>query len=49
MRPEHDYVAEYEMGAYAPDGARCPYPVSQIGRRCAWLAGYWDARREVFE
>lgn len=42
------YAAEYRMGAYAADDDRCPYPIWQLGRRCAWLAGYHDARREGF-
>lgn len=46
MRPAHDYVAEYRLGVLAADGDRCPYPVTQIGRRCAWLAGYHDARSD---
>lgn len=44
MKPAHDYAAEYSLGAYAADDEPCPYPLSQIGRRCAWLAGYHDAR-----
>lgn len=46
MRPAHNYVAEYRLGTMATGNAQCPYPVSQIGRRCAWLAGYHDARSE---
>lgn len=42
------YAAEYFMGKCAEDGAPCPYPIWQLGRRCAWMAGYHDARREGF-
>lgn len=48
MKTEHDYIHEYRLGAMARDDDRCPYPISQIGRRCAWLAGYHDARMEGF-
>lgn len=42
------YLAEYHRGALAEDGAPCPYPIWQLGRRCAWFAGYHDARCEGF-
>ena len=42
------YADEYRMGAYAADGEACPFPIWQLGRRCAWFGGYNDARREGF-
>lgn len=42
------YAAEYRKGAFAADNDQCPYPIWQLGRRCAWFAGYWDARREGY-
>lgn len=42
------YAAEYKQGALAADDDPCPYPIWQLGRRCAWLGGYWDARRRGF-
>ena len=38
------YTQQYQEGKAALDDARCPYPIEQIGKRCAWLAGYHDAR-----
>lgn len=34
-----DYITQ---GAAAPPGSRCPYGISEIGLRCAWLAGHYD-------
>lgn len=42
------YYSEWLRGTLAEDGAPCPYPIWQLGRRCAWLAGYHDTRREGF-
>jgi len=42
------YAAEYKLGALAADGEPCPFPIWQLGRRCAWFAGYWDARTDGF-
>lgn len=42
------YYSEWLKGTLAADGDACPYPITQIGRRCAWLAGYHDTRREGF-
>lgn len=41
----HAYLRAQHEGAAAATGTRCPYPASDLGRRCAWLAGYWDAGR----
>lgn len=38
------YKTEYHQGLIASSEDRCPYPVSLLGRRCAWFAGYNDAR-----
>ena len=29
-------------GAIAEAGEKCPYKNSEIGKRCAWLAGHYD-------
>lgn len=42
------YYREWRKGTQAADGEPCPYPIWQLGRRCAWLAGYHDARRKGF-
>lgn len=42
------YRAEYILGALAHDEEQCPYPIYELGKRCAWLGGFWDARREGF-
>ena len=38
------YAHEYAMGKRAADESSCPFPASQIGKRCAWLAGFYDSR-----
>lgn len=43
-----EIAGEYRKGAFAADNDQCPYPIWQLGRRCAWFAGYWDARREGY-
>lgn len=47
------YQKEYDEGriAYLWDDldTECPYPMTQLGRRCAWLGGWWDAQREDFD
>jgi len=37
-----------ELGSRANYPADCPFPQTDLFRRCAWLAGYYDARREGF-
>lgn len=34
----------YREGLQAYDGEPCPYPEWMLGQRCAWLAGYHEAR-----
>lgn len=37
------YFDQYAMGQSARPGSRCPYESgSDIGKRCAWLAGHFD-------
>jgi ribosome modulation factor len=47
------YQKEYDEGriAYLWDDldTECPYPMTQLGRRCAWLGGWYDAQREDFD
>lgn len=43
--PGHLYWREELEGAHAGIDACCPYGIDQIGKRCAWLAGYRDAHR----
>lgn len=45
----HQYWREEKEGARALSEAECPYHshAGEIGKRCAWLAGYRDARRSV--
>jgi ribosome modulation factor len=42
------YAAEYKLGTLATDGEPCPFLIWQLGRRCTWFAGYWDARTDGF-
>jgi ribosome modulation factor len=44
-RHHHKYWPQEQLGAQALSEAECPYRVSQIGKRCAWLAGYRDKHR----
>lgn len=44
QKSQMKYALQYQMGKAASDDARCPYPIEQIGKRCAWLAGFNDAR-----
>lgn len=37
----HKYYLEELAGRGAERGSQCPY--RDLGRRCAWLAGYRDA------
>lgn len=41
----HKYWMQEQLGAAALSEAECPYHVSQIGKRCAWLAGFRDRHR----
>lgn len=43
----HKYWVEEQIGRRAPDGAVCPYNAWELGRRCAWIAGYHDVRTEI--
>ncbi|WP_324731019.1 ribosome modulation factor [Pseudomonas paeninsulae] len=43
--PDRDYMAEQQEGAAAKEDAECPYHGSDIGKRCAWLAGYRDNQK----
>jgi hypothetical protein len=37
-------------GWNAEAGTRCPYGVSELGERCAWLAGHYDKHgKEAWE
>ncbi len=52
MRPAADpVIVEFERvvaeGGSAPRGTPCPYGKTDLFRRCAWLAGYYDSRRSV--
>ena len=40
----HKYMRAQLEGEMAQDGAECPYSRIDIGRYCAWMAGYHDAR-----
>lgn len=42
----HKYWADECAGRRAKSASECPYGASDVGRRCAWLAGYWDAHHE---
>lgn len=33
---------EVKEGWNADAGTRCPYSMSDLGKRCAWLAGHYD-------
>jgi ribosome modulation factor len=45
MARPHKYHWQERMGASALHESECPYPPSQIGPRCAWLAGFRDRHR----
>lgn len=42
-RREHDFYDAAFQGHSAAPGSRCPYGVSDLGERCAWLAAHYDA------
>ena len=48
-KPElrHTYWNEQQQGAMALSESRCPYHAiaGEIGKRCAWLAGFRDKQR----
>lgn len=33
---------EIEQGWNAEPGTKCPYGISEMAKRCAWLAGHYD-------
>jgi len=37
------FKSENKAGFNAPAGAKCPWGMADIGLRCAWLAGHYDA------
>lgn len=43
--PENGGVYDRQVaeGKAAKPGIRCPYLNSELGARCAWLAGHYDA------
>lgn len=45
VREPHDHVYKRQEieGSKAYWGTRCPYGVSLLGPRSAWLAGHYDA------
>lgn len=43
----HFYQKEYEEGWEAPPGKVCPYSMSRLGKRCAYLAGQFDRYGEI--
>ena len=45
-----DAMRAIKEGEQAQAGSACPYGMSEIGLRCAWLAGHHDAHgREAWE
>ena len=44
------YQKEYDEGRIAyyweDFDIECPYSTKELGKRCAWLGGWWDAQRE---
>ena len=36
------YERQLSEGRHARPGERCPYGIAELGKRCAWLAGYHD-------
>lgn len=41
------YSAQEQEGRDAPVGTRCPYGATELGKRCAWLAGHYDTHGEA--
>jgi len=37
------YTAQVKEGYESMPGTACPYGKSELGARCAWLAGHYDA------
>ena len=42
----HKYYRQEKEGRNAGKNDDCPYGIHQIGKRCAWLAGFRDANRK---
>lgn len=40
----HCYWREEREGSLATTEAQCPYTSDEIGKRCAWLAGFRDRK-----
>ena len=36
------YAEQYNEGYYSVKLAQCPYEASNLGAKCAWIAGYYD-------
>lgn len=50
--PARGLVHRQDMvnGRHAAPGTTCPFGEIQLGKRCAWLAGHYDAHgREAWE
>lgn len=41
-RYDHQYKPQQIDGEKAEPGTKCPWGVTEIGARCAWLAGHYD-------
>lgn len=41
-RDTHKYINQQIEGELSDSSACCPYGDRQIGKRCAWLAGFFD-------
>lgn len=39
---QNKYIVQQRQGAMAKPGTVCPYNKTEIGKRCAWLAGHYD-------
>jgi len=44
--PDHAYAKQELEGRMAARNDDCPNGIRQIGKRCAWLAGFRDANRK---
>lgn len=38
----HRYIGEQMEGFASKKADACPYAYSDLGKRCAWLAGHFD-------
>lgn len=45
--PYHKIRERHEEGRKAEAGSTCPYGTGEIGFRCAWLAGHFEAHGEA--